>query len=365
MTQRGGSFARGDARAFVALLGRWYDRHKRDLPWRRTRDPYAIWISEVMLQQTRVDTVVPYYERFLRSFPTVEHLASAPLDDLLAHWSGLGYYRRARLLSLAAREIRERYGGRMPQTARELRTLSGVGRYTAGAIASIAYAEPEPVVDGNVIRVLSRVFGLEGDMRQEPGRRRVWALAAELVPARDPGRFNQALMELGATVCLPAAPRCGACPLATGCVALSSERVEALPTLSPRPRARALAMVALVALHPPSGRTLAARRPREGLFGGLWEPPMVPATTAAEARPLLARHGFALRTRLDVVGKVSHLLTHRRFDVTVVFAEAKRPWRVPGRAVEPYQQVAWRHPSELALSTMARKILACASVEVS
>src|SRR6185503_9991928 len=218
-----------------ALVG-WYRGARRDLPWRRTRDPYAIWVSEVMLQQTRVTVVVPYWQRWMARFPSPAALAGAPLDDVLAAWSGLGYYGRARNLHRGAREVVARYGGRLPDSAGELRTLPGIGRYTAGAIASMAFDRQEPLVDGNVARVLARVFAVEEDVKSAAGQNRLWQLAADLVPSEAPGDFNQALMELGATLCAPAAPRCAGCPLAADCRAHREGRTDELPRLPARRR---------------------------------------------------------------------------------------------------------------------------------
>ena len=276
-------------REIEAALGAWFDRVARDLPWRRTRDPYAIWLSEVMLQQTRVETVIPYYERFLARYPTVADLAGATLDQVLSLWSGLGYYRRARVLHLAAREVTERYGGAFPAEAAGLRDLPGVGAYTAGAIASIAFDRREALVDGNVARVLARLEGIDDDIKSAAGARRLWAAAARLVPAERPGRFNQALMELGATVCTPRSPRCDACPVDGACAARAAGREEELPVISPKREAPSVAMVAAVVRA--GRRVLLARRAEGGLFGGLWEPPMVEAPSLAAALPLLAAAG--------------------------------------------------------------------------
>ena len=217
----------------VAALLAWYDARRRELPWRKTRDPYRIWVSEVMLQQTRVGTVLPYYEAFLQRFPTVEDLASAPVDEVLARWSGLGYYRRARQLHRAAREIVER-GGKFPTSARELQSLPGIGPYTAAAVASIAFGEVTPALDGNVERLLCRRLGLREDPKRSATRRELLAAAARLLDRGRPGDSNQALMELGATVCKPAQPDCAACVLAPGCRA----RRRGDPERYPAPRRR-------------------------------------------------------------------------------------------------------------------------------
>ena len=204
----------------TALLA-WYRAHRRDLPWRRTRDPYAIWISEAMLQQTRVETVIPYWERFLARFPDVEALATADADDVIACWAGLGYYSRARNLHRAAQIVVERHAGRLPADVELLRELPGVGRYTAGAVASIAFDRPAPIVDGNVARVLARLFGIAADVRSRAVQERLWREAEELARGEDPGALNQALMELGAMVCTPRAPRCADCPWSRRCAAFA------------------------------------------------------------------------------------------------------------------------------------------------
>ena len=208
----------------------WYDRERRDLPWRRTQDPYRVWLSEIMLQQTRVETVIPYYERFLERFPTVSDLAEAPIDDVLARWSGLGYYRRARSLHEAAGQIVREHAGVFPEDSAEALALPGVGRYTAGAILSIAYGRPEPILDGNVIRILSRWLRLGPEIPQS----HLWTLAEDLVPEERPGDFNQAMMELGATVCTPRSPSCLLCPVQERCEA----RAEGTPERYPAPKAK-------------------------------------------------------------------------------------------------------------------------------
>ena len=200
-----------------ALLQRrllaWYRRHQRDLPWRRTRDPYAIWVSEIMLQQTQVATAIPYYERFLRRFPHVRALARAPMERVLKSWEGLGYYSRARNLRRAAQIVLAEHGGRLPEEPEALRKLPGIGRYTAGAISSIAFDRDEPVLDGNVIRVLCRVFLIRANPKSARTQKRLWKLAEELLPAGHASFFNQALMDLGATICMPSHPHCDRCPL--------------------------------------------------------------------------------------------------------------------------------------------------------
>jgi A/G-specific adenine glycosylase len=212
-----------------ALLLRWYRRHRRDLPWRRTSDPYAIWVSEIMLQQTRVETVVPFYLRFLERFPTIEALARAKEPHVLAAWSGLGYYRRAKNLRAAAAAIVRDHGGRLPASVDALRALPGIGPYTAAAIVSIAFGRPAAAVDGNVVRVLARWDGLEGRSDDARLRRRVERRAEALAPGPAPGEWTQALMELGATTCLPREPLCDRCPVSRTCVALKSGEPDRYP----------------------------------------------------------------------------------------------------------------------------------------
>ena len=345
--------------ALGARLADWFEKHHRDLPWRKTADPYAIWVSEVMLQQTRVATVLGYYPRFLRDYPTVAHLARAPLCRVLASWSGLGYYQRARALHRGAREVVARYGGRLPSAAATLRDISGIGPYTAGAIASIAFGEREPAVDGNVARVLARIRGVDKDVRAADGSREIWRIASELVPEREPGRHNEALMELGATVCVPADPRCGVCPARSFCRARARGLQHELPVARRKKPPRETAVVALVSRR--RGRTLLGRRRDTGLFGGLWEPPMAELGDRRSRQEALAELLGLRRLELSVVAEQTHLLTHRKLRITVVCAVLDH--RDLGAPKDPYVELAWLDDAELGvvgLSTLARKVLAAA-----
>ena len=342
--------------ALVDSLLSWYDGAARDLPWRRTRDPYAIWVSEVMLQQTRVDTVIPYYQRFLREFPSVRALAAAPLERVLSSWSGLGYYRRARQLSLAAAEVVDHYGGELPRSAAELRELHGIGEYTAGAIASIAWGERAALCDGNVARVLARLYAIDDDMRSTRGKARAWAIARELVPAGEPGKFNQALMELGATICTPRAPACHRCPLAGQCRARKAGRQDELPRMAKKKPPRLERMMAVVASR--GDEVLLGQRRADERFGGLWEPPLVPAGAPRES---LTNCGIPVSAKLAPSGQVSHVLSHRRLEIEVSSATATKRWRLP-EARAPYQELAWRAPQSAPLSTLAKKLLRAAGV---
>jgi A/G-specific adenine glycosylase len=282
-----------DVSALRAALLAAYDRDARDLPWRRDTDPYRILVSEVMLQQTRVETVTGYYDAWLDRFPSTEALASASEDEVLKAWEGLGYYRRARNLHRAARMVREELGGQIPTTVEGLRQLPGVGEYTAGAVASIAFAVPAPAVDGNVTRVLARLF-------DEPGPRPAWLreTAAALVDPERPGDWNQALMELGATVCTPRSPKCDACPVSDQCAARAAgtqlERPEPKPA-RPTPRA----VIALAVIHD-GRRVLLERRARGGLLGGMWAFPEHRLSDETDPKPAAERAVQALVVERDL-----------------------------------------------------------------
>jgi len=333
------------------LLG-WYDDSARDLPWRETRDPYAIWVSEVMLQQTRVETVIPYYQRFLESFPNPRALAEADEDAVLSHWSGLGYYRRARLLHAGVREVVARYGGRVPEEVEERRALPGVGRYTAGAIGSIAFGKEEPVVDGNVTRVLARLFRINTPIGTTATTRRLWEEAARLVPGERPGAFNQALMELGATVCTPKQPRCDTCPVAQECQAFAHGEVRALPAKRDRKAPKQVKLSAVVATRDRGAdRKVWLIKGDQPLFGGLWGTPM------AERDPRTALREAGLHARLgsDPVGEVAHVLTHRRLRVDVYRASG-----ATGTETETRRAFTLDDLESVGVSTLTRKLLAAA-----
>ena len=253
--------------AFRESLLAWYDAGHRDMPWRNTSDPYRIWLSEVMLQQTRVDQAEPYYQRFVERFPTVEDLADASLDDVLACWEGLGYYSRARNLHKAARRIVESFGGCIPPSEQDIRSLPGVGPYTAAAVLSIAYGKAHPALDGNAIRVLTRVFRIGEDANRSATRRRLQETAAFLMDPARPGAFNQAVMELGANVCRPSAPYCGMCPIEAVCGAAEQGDPEAFPVTLPRKKTPHFD-VAVVIIFDETGRLLVCKRPEEPCWEG-------------------------------------------------------------------------------------------------
>ena len=260
----------GKRKLQTALLG-WFDSEQRDMPWRGTGDPYRIWVSEIMLQQTQVNTVIPYYQRWMKSFPTPHKLARSREETVLKHWEGLGYYSRARNLHQAAKILVKEHQGRVPDTYEELIKLPGIGRYTAGAILSIAFDQPEPVLDGNVKRVLSRLFVMRGNGVPAAHENRLWETSATLVPAKRPGDFNQAMMELGATVCLPKKPLCLLCPLHKQCKARKRGEVGKFP--APKARARTQKIEVSAAVITRGGKVYIQQRPHGGLMGGLWEFP--------------------------------------------------------------------------------------------
>jgi len=359
----------GAVARFKTRLLAWYAEARRDLPWRRTRDPYRVWVSETMLQQTRVETVVPYYERFLREFPTVGALAEAPEARVLSLWSGLGYYRRARMLHAAAKQVASAPGGSVPDDAEGLRALPGVGAYTAGAIASIAFGRRAALVDGNVARVLARLFAIEEDVTGE-ARARVWSLAEALVthPAGEPGDFNQALMELGATTCVPRNPRCDACPVRAQCGGLAAGIAAELPQKKAKRAPVPVQWTALVLAS--ETRLLLARRRPDALFGGLWEPPGTAATVGSSGASGTDDKVDALAARLgcdraDLVsaGKVVHVLSHRLMQVEVLCGPLRESVRRKRRIAPPddvydaVEAVAWSDVAERPHASLTTKIL--------
>jgi len=277
--------AEKNAMRIANLLLSWYDQNQRFLPWRNTDDPYAIWLSEVMLQQTQVDAVIPYYRRFLERFPTIQDLARAPLDAVLKIWENMGYYSRARHLHAAARLVVASHGGRLPENPQDLKALPGIGPYTSGAILSIAFGKPVPAVDGNVKRVLSRLFAVDRPLNAGSTLRLISALAEKLVPTENPGRFNSALMELGALLCRPGIPRCSDCPLVSICLAYAGNDQHLLPVAGKKAK-RPHKEAAVAILRDSEDRLLIVQRPSAGFLGGLWTFPggmLGPGETVAEA----------------------------------------------------------------------------------
>lgn len=306
----------------MRLIETWFARHQRPLPWRDAYDPYHVWLSEVMAQQTRLEVALPYFERFVARFPTLADLALATEDEVLALWSGLGYYRRAKMLRAGAAFVMETHGGRLPDTVEELREIPGVGRYTAGAIASIAFERKAPVVDGNVTRVTARLWGSDGD---------TWQRAEDLVTAAASARaFNQGLMEFGARVCKPAAPACPGCPLQTVCVAFASGTVGSLPARRSRKAPEEL-RVTLFLVRDRRGRVL-MRRERGPLMDAMFHLPH------AGASPFT---GPALAAEPDVhLGTFRHTITSRRIEFSICSARV-------GRLRESAGEYEWIDPELL------------------
>jgi len=301
----------------------WYHKHGRTLPWRDHPDPYAVWVSEIMLQQTRVDTVIPYFEKWMRLFPNVTSLANASEQEVLNAWEGLGYYSRARNLHKAAKVIAEKFNGQLPRDLTDLRSLPGIGRYTVGAIASMAFGMDEPTLDGNLRRVFSRLFDVDEFADSPVGEKILWELAAQNLPKGQAGDYNQALMDLGATICLPKNPRCLLCPLMEICEARKNGAQELRPVLKPKKSVPHYTHAAAVILQ--RGRVLLAQRPPDGLLGGMWEFPngRVNADPARELTKVL-NAAYSLKARIersrnfkkkDSLDVIQHAYTH--FKVTV------------------------------------------------
>ncbi|MEX2212881.1 MAG: A/G-specific adenine glycosylase [Phycisphaeraceae bacterium] len=308
----------------------WYRNHRRDLPWRaregETPNAYHVLVSEAMLQQTQVATVIAYFHRFIEAFPTVEALAAADEQRVLRLWQGLGYYRRARNLHASAKVIVEQHGGRVPDSVEALSALPGVGRYTAGAVASIAYGRAEPIVDGNVARVLARWFAIEEAIDAPATKARLWSLAAELVPAKGASDFNQAMMELGALVCQPRGPKCVACPVRGECEAAKRGEAEAYPVKAARRKPRAVKHQ-VVAIES-GGAFLFEKRPAQGLWSNMWQLPTAEelegdVNAQAIAAWVKGKCGLII-SQVKRVDSFTHQTTHRTIEFVV--------WRVRARA---------------------------------
>jgi A/G-specific adenine glycosylase len=298
----------------------WFEREQRSLPWRQSRDAYRVWVSEIMLQQTRVDTVIPYYERFISKFPTVNDLAEAELEDVYKLWEGLGYYSRARNLHAAVREVQENYGGVVPGVPEEIHKLKGVGPYTAGAILSIAYGLPEPAVDGNVMRVLSRILHIEEDIAKPKTRKLFEALVRRIISIKNPSFFNQALMELGALICVPRSPRCHDCPVFEHCSARNLGIQEKLPVKSKAKQGRIVEM-AVAIVHNNEGRWLLHKRPETGLLANLWEFPNSEIASDEAPKEVLSRflyETFGVKAvPVDIILQDIHIFSHLQWNLSV------------------------------------------------
>ncbi len=336
----------------------WYQSEKRDLPWRNTDDPYHILVSEFMLQQTQVKTVIPYYQRWLKSFPTTEALARAQEPQVLKHWEGLGYYSRARNLHRSARLMVQEFNGNVPDTWDEILKLPGVGRYTAGAVLSIAFNRNVPVLDGNVKRVLSRLFCLKENGATSASENRLWQVAEKLMPSRLPGAFNQALMELGATVCLPQNPLCLLCPLNTTCQAKQKNVQGNFPPAKVKAPSKKIEVSAAV-IHR-NGKTYIQQRPQKGLMGGLWEFPGGKIEKGETPEDCLRRE---IEEELGVQIKIKEKIltikhSYTQFRVTLhVFTCTLLPGKIRATCCEQWKWVAPQNINEYPFPAANVKIL--------
>ena len=322
---------------FTQTILSWYDQGHRDLPWRRTQDPYRIWISEIMLQQTRAETVVSYYERFLARYPTVQDLASAPEEELLKAWEGLGYYSRARSLQKAAKEIVARYGGQLPADLEKLRALPGIGDYTAGAIASIAFGIPAAAVDGNVERVLCRWDAIKDEVGTPTVRRQIAARAQALVPPDRPGAFANAMMEMGATMCTPKNPKCLLCPVREGCMGFAQGIAQELPHKAKKKAQRVENRAVLLVFC--ENRVLIVKR-QEKLLGGLFVFPDI-LEESDPARLCRALEALGIRAAYDEkLGHARHVFTHLIWEMDVHAVVADEMTQVPGGQWVSRQELA-------------------------
>ena len=346
----------------VLSLLDWYARNARDLPWRQTTDPYAIWISEVMLQQTQVKTVIPCWHRWMKKFPTINALARSKSDTVLKCWEGLGYYSRARNLHEAAQTIVSRHGGIIPRNPSEVLALPGIGRYTAGAICSIAFNLPEPILDGNAMRVLTRVFGIEKDPRENETNKRLWKVAAQLVRCaaefttpteRACANFNQALMELGATTCTPRQARCSDCPIQEHCFAYQHGRVATVPKTPPRRTTLSCRLVAFVVAW--KGRFLVRRRPEGKINAHLWEFPNLEANDNGARVTRLARQclGFNLAA-IQPLCSIAHTITRYRIRLDVFRGTAQS---TPILGAQVLRWCTLKQLDDLAFPSAHRKIV--------
>jgi A/G-specific adenine glycosylase len=310
-----------DIKAFQEDLISWFEREQRDLPWRKDRDPYKVWVSEIMLQQTRVETVIPYFNRFIEQFPTLDALAEADEEKVLKAWEGLGYYSRVRNLQAAVKKVKEVYGGKVPDTFEEISSLKGVGPYTAGAILSIAYGVPEPAVDGNVMRVLSRILTIWEDIAK-PATRKIFEEAVrKLISHDNPSYFNQALMELGAVVCTPSSPSCLLCPVREHCQAFHEGVQENLPVKTKKKKPKNVKLAAAV-LTDQNGNLLIHKRPSSGLLANLWEFPNteIKLTIKNDKQQLsqFLKTEYGVETKIgEAIGQIEHVFTHLVWNINV------------------------------------------------
>ena len=333
----------------------WYQREKRNLPWRYNHDPYRIWISEIMLQQTRVDTVIDYFYRFMEQFPTIQDLANAPEDKLLKVWEGLGYYSRARNIQAAAKQIMEEFNGEFPSTVEEIRSLKGIGPYTAGAISSIAFEIPEPAIDGNVMRVVSRLFCIEADIAKASSRRPFDEAMRKIISQDQPGDFNQAMMDLGSSICTPTSPQCESCPIQSYCQAYRENRQTDFPVKSKKLKPKDVYYVAGI-IENKHQELFLQQRPETGLLANMWLFPLE-EVTAARFKELQEQYDpsawdlfssslvaedspdffpeQAVVWQKKVLGEVKHVFSHLRWHILVFYGRSMAALTMKGQWVKP------------------------------
>lgn len=332
-----------DISKFQRDLLQWYRKNKRDLPWRQTKDPYKIWVSEIMLQQTRVDTVIPYYKYFMEKFPTIHDLANADSQTILKAWEGLGYYSRARNLHHAVREVVSTYNGKVPSDPKKLESLKGIGPYTKGAILSIAFDQPEPAVDGNVMRVFSRILKIEENISEYRVRKKFQEYARKLISTNDPSSFNQGVMELGALICTPKDPMCMLCPVQEHCLAHAEGIEEQLPIKSKAKKQQSIPYVVLI-LKDSQGEYAIEQRPKEGLLANLWQFPMIPIGEIGMDHIESWFHGeYGVKISVKKKkGHLRHVFTHLIWELSIYSAEIlaqdhdNRLQFVPKNSLEKY-----------------------------
>ena len=354
----------------------WYEQEKRNLPWRYNHDPYRIWISEIMLQQTRVDTVIDYFYRFMEAFPTIADLASAPEEKLLKQWEGLGYYSRARNLQAAAQQIMTDFDGHMPDSFEAIRTLKGIGPYTAGAIASIAFNLPEPAIDGNVMRVVSRLFEIEADIAKPASRKIFDEKMRQIISHKAPGDFNQALMDLGSSICTPKNPQCSSCPLQTFCAAYQHGTMEKFPIKSKKPKPKDVYYVAGI-MENPQHEFLLQKRAASGLLANMWLFPLGEVSPgefdalkneteldlfaiAEEAPAIFPEYDVVWQKK--VIGEVTHVFSHLKWHILIFYGRTPKAQLPPKNAVwakkEQFSEFVFPKPQQKIIASWQKYLQA-------
>ncbi|WP_137665563.1 A/G-specific adenine glycosylase [Enterococcus hulanensis] len=372
------SWTEQDVANFQTEFLTWYQQEKRNLPWRYNHDPYRIWISEIMLQQTRVDTVIDYFYRFMEQFPTIQDLANAPEDKLLKVWEGLGYYSRARNLQAAAKQIMEEFGGQFPTTVEEIRSLKGIGPYTAGAISSIAFEIPEPAIDGNVMRVVSRLFCIEADIAKASSRNIFDEAMRKIISQDQPGDFNQAMMDLGSSICTPTSPQCELCPIQNYCQAYRKNRQTAFPIKSKKQKPKDVYYVAGI-IENRQQEIFLQQRPETGLLANMWLFPLeeispsrfkelqeqydpndwdlFSSTLVAEDSPDFFPEQEIVWQK-KVLGEVKHVFSHLRWHILVFYGRSAEMLTLDGQWVKPkdFPQYVFPKPQQKMLEVFENNL---------